>query len=702
VSRKIRLYGRDNIPERGAALLVSNHVSYVDGFLIGGCIQRFVRFMVTEEWYDKFARVFSLFHAIRVPSGNRRSVIKAIELAREELRNGHLVCVFAEGALTQSGNIGEFHHGLEKIVEGLDLPVIPVHLGGVWGSIFSLDRRASLWLSLRKLPFPISVSFGKPMLRPAASEVRQAVSELGAEGAQGAVDGHDSLAKRFVRTARNHWADRAMIDTTGRTLTYGQTLAAALLCAQHIRKTHSEEKMIGVMLPASVAAGVVNLGIVLSGRIPVNLNFTTGREALDSAIAQCGLRTIFTSKEFLAKGKIGERTGMLFVEEALFFSKTAQAISFVRARLLPNRMLAASRAKADDLAAILFSSGSTGTPKGIMLSHRNLISNADSVNSLFQVDEKDTIAGVLPLFHSFGFTYTLWFPLLNGASAAYHAQPLDAKGLGKLIQTSKATFLPAPPAFCQTYLRGCSKEQFASLRQVLVGAEKLQPALAQAFQEKFGLQLLEGYGATEMSPVISVNIPDRERAGVKQAGLRAGSVGQTIPGVAAKVVHPETGETLKSGEEGLLLVKGPNRMLGYWNRPAETAAVLRDGWYITGDIVVMDADGFIKIVDRQSRFSKIAGEMIPHGKVEEVMQSLFSDTACVVTSVADERRGERLVAPVAGGNASPQEVWKRLLASELPRSWVPKADDIRLVEKLPMLGTGKVDLRTVRQMALTA
>ncbi len=696
---RIRLYGKENIPQRGAALLVANHVSYVDAFLISACVQRFVRFMVGQEWYDRFAAILRRFHAVRVPSGSQRGLIKAIELAREELKQGHLVCIFAEGALTLNGNIGEFHRGLEKLVEGLNVPVIPVHLGGVWGSIFSLDRRASLWRSIRRLPFPISVSFGKPMPQPSAAEVRQAVSEMGADAAHGAVNDNDSLARRFVRSAKKYWASRALTDSTGRTLTYGQTLTASSLFAHAIRRNHAQERMIGVMLPASVAAAVVNLGIVLADHIPVNLNFTIGKNSIDSAVEQCDLRTIITSKQLLAKAKIERHPAMIFVEDLMSFGKVNKFVALLRVRLLPTRMLACSASKADDLAAVLFSSGSTGTPKGVMLSHRNLISNTESVNSLFQVDRNDTIAGVLPLFHSFGFTYTLWFPLLNGASAAYHPQPLDAKGLGELIQRAKATFLPAPPTFCQAYLRGCSKEQFASLRHVLVGAEKLQPALAQAFREKFGLDLLEGYGTTEMSPVISVNVPDRERAGVRQPGLRVGSVGQAIPGVAAKVVHRDTGESLKSGEEGLLLVRGPNRMLGYLNRPAETEAVLRDGWYVTGDIVIMDKDGFIKIVDRQSRFSKIAGEMVPHGKVEEVLGSVAGGAPCVVTSVSDERRGERLIAFVAGSASTQQEIWQRLMASELPKMWIPKADDIHFVENLPMLGTGKVDLCAVRQMA---
>ena len=336
------------------------------------------------------------------------------------------------------------------------------------------------------------------------------------------------------------------------------------------------------------------------------------------------------------------------------------------------------------------------------MSHRNLIANASSVHDLFQVNATDTIAGVLPLFHSFGFTYTLWFPLLHGASAAYHAAPLDAKGLGELVQKTKATFLPAPPTFCQAYLRGCTKEQFASLKYLLVGAEKLQPALTHAFEEKFGLTLLEGYGTTEMSPVISVNVPDRQQLGVTQIGTRAGSVGQTVPGVAAKVVDRETGAALPYGQEGVLWVRGANRMLGYLNKPEETAAVFRDGWYVTGDIVIMDADGFIRIVDRKSRFSKIAGEMVPHGKVEEVLRSVLPEAAsCFVTGVNDERKGERLVALIAA-EVAPKEVWQKLMNTDLPKLWIPKADDIRIVPALPLLGTGKLDLKAAKRLATEA
>jgi acyl-[acyl-carrier-protein]-phospholipid O-acyltransferase/long-chain-fatty-acid--[acyl-carrier-protein] ligase len=578
-------------------------------------------------------------------------------------------------------------------VEGLDVPVIPVHLGGVWGSIFSRDPRASLWRSIQKLRFPITVSWGEPMKEPAAFEVRQRVLELAADAARPT----DTLAKRFVRVAKSNWGQRAMTDSSGRTLSYGEALIASHLLSKVFR---AEEKMIGVMLPASIGAALTNLGLVLAGRIPVNLNFTAGRDALQSAVEQCGLKTIVTSKLFLAKGKIEQRPEMIFLEDVMQFGRFAKLRAFLRMRLLPVRLLTLSDGKAEDAAAVLFSSGSTAAPKGILLSHRNVIANTESVHQLIPVNGTDTIAGVLPFFHSFGFTYTLWFPLLNGASAAYHAQPLDAKGLGELIEKSKATLLPAPPTFCQTYLRGCTKQQFASLKQVLVGSERLQPALAEAFLEKFGVPMREGYGTTEMSPVISVNVADREGPGVKQPGTRAGTVGQTVPNVAAKVVDRETGAPLGPGEEGMLLVKGPNRMLGYLNKAEETASVLRDGWYVTGDIVSMTEDGFIKIVDRQSRFSKIAGEMVPHHKIEEVLRGLFAGAGCAVTGVADERRGEKLVAFVAAAGVTSKEVWQKLLDSGLPKIWIPKLDDIHVIGELPVLGTGKVDLRALVQMAL--
>ena len=436
-------------------------------------------------------------------------MLKAIEIAREELKQGRVACIFAEGALTQTGNLGEFHRGLERILNGLDVRVVPVHIGGAWGSIFSKDKTASIWRSLRKLQWPITVSFGEMMIEPTAADLRQAVAELGADAATKDIK-EETLSSRFVESAKQNWSRRAMTELSGRTLTYGEALVASKLLAAKIDAMCPGQKMIGVVLPACIAGALTNLSVTLSGRVVVNLNFTSGAAAIQSAIEQCQLRTILTSKAFLEKAKVEERPGMVFIENVLQFDRVEKVRAILKVKLLPARLLCPRNVKGNDVAAVLFSSGSTGAPKGVMLSHRNLIANTDSVKQLFPMSATDAIAGVLPLFHAFGFTYTLWFPLLNGAAAAYHPQPLDAKGLGELVLKTKATILPAPPTFCMAYLRGCSKEQFASLRFVLVGAERLNPKLAVSFEEKFEVPMLEGYGATEMSPVIAVNVPNRE------------------------------------------------------------------------------------------------------------------------------------------------------------------------------------------------
>jgi len=317
-----------------------------------------------------------------------------------------VVCIFAEGALTQTGNMGEFHRGLERVLNGLDVPVVPVHIGGAWGSIFSKDNTASIWRSLRKLPWPITVSFGKPVVEPTAGDVRQAVVELSAEAAIQDVK-EETLSSRFVESAKQNWSRRAMTELSGRTLTFGEVLVASKLLAAKIDAMCPEQKMIGVMLPACTAGALVNLAAVLSGRVVVNLNFTSGTAAVESAIQQCELATILTSKAFLEKANLEQRAAMVFVEDLAQFGRAKKVWAFLNAKMLPTRLLCPRHVKGNDVAAVLFSSGSTGAPKGVMLSHRNLIANTDSVNQLFPMSASDAIAGVLPLFHAFGFTYTL-------------------------------------------------------------------------------------------------------------------------------------------------------------------------------------------------------------------------------------------------------------------------------------------------------
>jgi acyl-[acyl-carrier-protein]-phospholipid O-acyltransferase/long-chain-fatty-acid--[acyl-carrier-protein] ligase len=701
---KIRIVDQHNVPFHGPALLVANHMSHVDGFLIS--VQRFIRFMVWQPYYEMKAWNWLLRLGKAIPVGirGRRDMLESIRKARKELEDGHVVCIFAEGAISRTGNMLPFKRGFEKIVDGLDVPVIPVHLDRLWGSIFSFEGGRFFWKWPKSIPYPVTVSFGQPL--PSSSsvqEVRQAIQELASDAASQRKQSDDLLHLRFIRNAKKNWRKFAMADTTGTELTYGEALTGSVLIADWLHKNRPNDGKIGLLLPSSVGGALANIGVTLSGCIPVNLNFTAGPEAMASAIGQCKITTIVASKAFVAKAKLQAPQGTVFLEEILGAQRKWDKLrAAVTARWMPARWLVRRYhrgAAPDDPATIVFSSGSTGIPKGIMLSHFNVISNIESMAQVFWLSPNDCIAGVLPFFHSFGFTVTIWLPLLTGCRAVYHPNPTDAKAIGLLVEKYKGTFLLSTPTFCSSYARYCTRAQFASLRFVLVGAEKLRESAAAAFHEAFDLDLLEGYGCTEMSPVVAVNVPNFEAGKETQIGNKPGTVGHPVPGVAAKVVDPNSFEPLLTNVEGLLLVKGPNRMLGYLDQPERTEESLHKGWYVTGDIALIDDDGFLKITDRLSRFSKIGGEMVPHLKVEEAVYATAPDCHCAVTGIADRNRGERLVLLYTNLQIKPSELWQNLAKTDLPRLWLPKQESIYQVDALPTLGTGKMDLRGVRLLA---
>ena len=510
----------------------------------------------------------------------------------------------------------------------------------------------------------------------------------------------DTLGSRFIRTAKRRWSSFCMADSTGRELTFGRALVASILLSRAIRSRAPTDTTIGLLLPASVGGALANIAVSLAGRVPVNLNFTAGRDSMAAALDRCGISTILTSHAFLSKAGLAVVPRMLFLEDLLQGASAAsKMITLIAASLFPAALVERLYLRDPDataLATVIFSSGSTGAPKGVMLTHRNVLANIDAANQLFELTPDDVMLGVLPFFHSFGFTTTLWLPLVVGIGAVYHPNPTDAKTIGQLALRYRATMLISTPTFCSAYVRKCQPAQFAHLRLAVVGAERLREPIASAFKKQFGLDLIEGYGCTEMAPVVAVNLPD-----ARGAAAPLGSVGRPLPGVSAMVVDLETGEGPVIGREGLLLVQGPNQMLGYLGEPELTRESLRDGWYVTGDVATIDDTGFIRITDRISRFSKIAGEMVPHMKVEEELQALLRDPhTCVVTAVPDPVRGERLVGLYTDPDIRAQELWDALSRSDLPKLWMPKREDLHRVEAIPTLGTGKTDLRAVRQLAI--
>jgi acyl-[acyl-carrier-protein]-phospholipid O-acyltransferase/long-chain-fatty-acid--[acyl-carrier-protein] ligase len=695
---RIRIEGSQNVPQQGPALLVCNHMSFVDGLLVGACVQRFVRFMA---WSGFFKGGFGWFlRRMKVIPVGGKDALGAIKRARSELEEGHVVCIFAEGSISRTGSTLPFKRGMELIANGLDVPVIPVHLDQVWGSIFSYKGGKFFWKWPERFIRPVTVSFGKPLARPSAWAARRAVLALGSEAWTGRASATDRLQIRILETAKSRWRRRALMDTTGRKLTFGETAIASIILAQRLRH---QNPMVGILMPASVAAALVNVGLMLAGKTPVNLNFTAGPEAMTSMIRRCGIATVITSKAFLEKAKLEAPAGALYVEDLLAsISKMEKLKAAFMARLLPARLIARLLGGPFENpprpATVMFSSGSTGEPKGAVLSHKAIIANLEAVAQVLWIDKEDVIAGVLPFFHSFGFTGTLCLPLVAGIGAAYHANPLDAKAIGPLVRKSSATVLLGTPTFLQAWTRAANPEDMKTLRHVVTGAERLRPEVADAFAAKFGPRPLEGFGMTEMGPVVAVNGMDVEDGSEAQAGHKEGTVGRPIPGVAVRTVDPDTFEEVPDGMEGMLLVKGPGMMDGYIGDPARTAEAMIDGWYKSGDIALIDEDGFIRITGRLSRFSKIAGEMVPHGRIEDVALEIPGVRAAIVTAAPDPAKGERIVL-LYEGEATPEAVLEGLAASSLPKLWLPKRDGVRKLDAVPVLGSGKADLKKAKEIA---
>jgi len=590
-------------------------------------------------------------------------------------------------------------------------PVIPVAIDGVWGSLFSFHKGRFLWKQPRRWPYPVTINYGQP-LPPTATpfQVRSAVQELLVEAWQARKARMRPLPIAFINTARNHPFRFAMADAQNPRVSFGAALVRSVFLARRLRTIWSEQRMVGLLLPPSVPGALVNYAALLLGKVPVNLNYTVSEETLASCLRQCDLKTVVTSKMFLEKLKLKLPCETVLLEEAAAKPGIGEQLAalliawFVPDRFLQRWLGAERKTRLDDLATVIFSSGSTGDPKGVMLSHYNIGSNVEQLEQVFGLGRRDGVLGILPFFHSFGFTGTLGLPAVLGVGVVYHPNPLEAKAIGPLVRDHRLTFLLATPTFLQLYLRGCSAEDFGSLRVVMTGAEKLPDRLAAAFEEQFGLRPLEGYGCTECAPAVAVNTHDFRSAGFRQIGAKRGKIGHPLPGVSVRIVSPEnpwSSENLPVGQPGLMLVSGPNVMLGYLGNPEKTAEVLRGGWYITGDIAAIDEDGFLQITDRLSRFSKIGGEMVPHIKVEEKLHELAGATeqTFVVAGVPDEKKGERLVVLHKLANEKLAPCLEKLAQCDLPNLWKPHVDQFFHVDCFPLLGTGKLDLRKVKELA---
>jgi acyl-[acyl-carrier-protein]-phospholipid O-acyltransferase/long-chain-fatty-acid--[acyl-carrier-protein] ligase len=519
-----------------------------------------------------------------------------------------------------------------------------------------------------------------------------------------------SLPRALVHQARALAPRTALADSTGATLSYGQTLLRALVLGRVLERLWGPAPHFGLMVPPTVPAAVSNLAVSLRGKIPVNLNYSASQTVVDSSIEQCRITHVLTSAKVLDKFKIIPSAQLILLEDIPKQVRLADKIwaaavaKLVPIAFLPRFVPGMQNESLDSTATVIFTSGSTADPKGVVLSHRNILSNIHQVEEQVHLKPEEVLLGILPFFHAFGFTITIWAGLCLGKKVVFHFNPLDSRTVGKLCDEHGVTLLVGTPSFMRFYLKNCEPRQFRTITHLLLGAEKLKPELARDIQNALHIDPVEGYGCTELSPVVSVNVPNDVIMpdGRKISGNRLGTVGQPLPGTAVKTIDPETGADLPPGTEGVVAVKGPQVMVGYLNRPEATAQVKKDGWYSTGDLGYVDADGFLRITDRLSRFSKIAGEMVPHLGIESaIMEATGVDEHHVaVTGIADSKHGERICVIYTDLGMSPIQLHQRLTSGPMPRVWIPSQRDFIHVAEIPITPTGKVDLRRLKQLAL--
>jgi acyl-[acyl-carrier-protein]-phospholipid O-acyltransferase/long-chain-fatty-acid--[acyl-carrier-protein] ligase len=522
-----------------------------------------------------------------------------------------------------------------------------------------------------------------------------------------------SLLRNVISQLRRRADVKTLSDSTGVSLTGRQTLVRALVLRRLLRRDlAADERNIGVLLPPTVAAAVTNLALALDQRVAVNLNYSLSGELVRLSLKEAGLRHVISSRAFLERMPIDLGDAEVILIEDLAKGATAidkgvaALLAFLPLPLL-ERVLGIDAIAEDDLMTIIFTSGSTGRPKGVMLPWKSIEANTGMVDALLRLRSDDVMLGVLPFFHTFGYTITLWTMLAMGVGAVYHTNPLEARVISRLIRECGVTILLGTPTLLRAYMRRLSPEDFASVEIVATGSERLPQSVADEFERKFGIRPFQGYGATELGPIVSANVPAARALGDPSTVLREGTVGHPAQGVRVEVRDPETGAVLGTGEPGLLWVTGPHVMLGYLNQPELSEAVLEDGWYNTGDIVTIDADGFISIVGRQSRFAKVGGEQVPFAAIEEVLAALTGGSEdgaprAVVTAVPDEATGERLVVLHTALDQSPDELVRRLAEAGLPRLFIPAPVDFYEIETMPLIGIGKVDLEAINRIAQQA
>jgi acyl-[acyl-carrier-protein]-phospholipid O-acyltransferase / long-chain-fatty-acid--[acyl-carrier-protein] ligase len=715
---RLEVLGLKNIPETGGVLMLGNHISWIDWGIIQMASPRPIRFVmirnIYERWYLKW--FLDIFNVIPVSTGASKGALQEIN---KSLNNGDAVCLFPEGTISRTGQLAEFQRGYEKAAEGANAVILPFYLRGLWGSWFSRSSEKLKNMRSSGIKQDIIVSFGEQLVIDTTPEIlKKRIFDLSIDSWEHYTSNLPTIGPAFIDTAKRNGDELVVADSIAGSLN-GNKFLTGVICFSRLIKKYSPEQNVGLLLPTSSAGCIANMAAIICGKTIVNLNFTASREALQGSVDKAGIKTIYTSRKFMEKlVKKGIDLNDAFPECKFHYmedmkaeiSKATSLRTLIMVICSPAwvlKLLYSKRVDINSTATILFSSGSEGTPKGVMLSHRNIMANLKQISDMLNTQDSDVVMASLPLFHAFGLTVTTFMPLVEGIPMVCHPDPTDAVNIAKAIAKYRATIFCGTSTFLRLYTknRRIHSLMLESLRIVIAGAEKLSPDVREAFKLKFNKDIYEGYGATETTPVASVNIPDALDVNYWQVqkGNKLGTVGMPLPGTSFRIVDPESLEELATGEDGLILAGGSQVMLGYLDDEEKTNEVITiiDGkrWYKTGDKGHLDEDGFLTIVDRYSRFAKLGGEMISLTAVEESVRTALGnpELELVAINLPDEKKGEKVILMIAE-DIQLKDIKNAMLEGKVNPLMIPS--EVKAVKEIPKLGSGKTDFKMAKKLLI--
>ena len=714
---KIDTKGLENLPKNKNCLLLGNHVSYIDWYVLSCFLPKDTYFVLDEKIYDKWYLKFLLKSVNIIDINNKQEISKTLE-------NQNYVVLFPEKHITKNGHLGEFKKDFESILNmsKTDISIIPFYIRGLWESSFSKANKKYIKLNKNK---QISIYFGENITKIDANttSIKKAIKNLSIDSWINYINTLDTIPELIFDRLKKQKSNLIFADSTGMELSGYKFLTASILF-KNILKEKLENRFssqnIGILLPSTCAGAFINVSVLMLGKTAVNLNFTASKESLKNSIEKANIKSIITSKNFINKLKekgidfddIFLDVEILFLEELkTTISKIDGLKSLLSVMFLPISTLKKkhiNKSKIDDTALIMFSSGSEGTPKGIELTHKNVVGNCKQISSIININDNDIIVGSLPFFHSFGTVVTMFFPLIEGITCVAHPDPTDGYNIGKLIQKYQATIMLGTSTFFRLYVRNpkMTKEMLSSVRLVVAGAEKLSLNVRNEFKNKFDLDIYEGYGVTETTPVASCNLPNiMHEDKTFQIGNKIGTVGMAIPGTKFKIIDPNSLEELQTNQQGMVLIGGVQVMKGYLKDEAKTCNVLLNlhgkTWYVTGDKGSLDEDGFLTIIDRYSRFAKLGGEMVSLTLVEQKIKDLIKNEEIdlVTTAIGDDKKGEKIICFLSNITENELDILiKNIIENFDSKLMIPST--YKIIDAIPKLGSGKTDFSAAKKLAL--